>query len=68
MITTFDVYTQAGHTYDMFGLSTDTKPVEGVTNASTFYEMDTMRIWLFDAENRVWLAQDGSGETVGGGK
>ena len=57
MITTFDVYTRDGHTYDMFGLSTDTKPVEGITNASTFYEMDTKKIFFFDAENKVWIEQ-----------
>lgn len=40
-----------------FGLSTDTKPVEGVGNASVFYEMDTKKMWLFDAENAVWHEQ-----------
>lgn len=42
--------------YDMYGLSTDTKPMD-VGNASTFYEMDTKTLWMFDAQNKVWLAQ-----------
>lgn len=44
------------NTYDMFGLSTDEKPVD-VKNASTFYEMDTKKIFMFDADNMVWLEQ-----------
>ena len=42
--------------YDMYGLSTDTKPMD-VGNASTFYEMDTKTLFMFDAQNKVWLAQ-----------
>ena len=41
---------------DFIGLSTDTKPT-GVPNASSFYEMDTKALYLFDAQNGVWLAQ-----------
>ena len=45
------------------GLSTDEKPLEsveyhGVTykvvNSSTFYEMDTKKITIFDEENQIW--------------
>lgn len=42
--------------YDMYGLSTDEKPMD-VGNASTFYEMDTCTVYMFDAENNVWLKQ-----------
>lgn len=42
---------------DLYGLSTDTKPTEGITNAATFYEMDTKKIYMFDAENKKWLEQ-----------
>ena len=42
--------------YDMYGLSTDTKPMD-VGNASTFYEMDTRTLFMYDAQNKVWLAQ-----------
>ena len=42
---------------EYFGLSTDIKPIEGVLNASIFYEMDTMNVWLFDRQNQLWLLQ-----------
>ncbi len=42
---------------EYYGLSTDTKPVEGVNNADIFYEMDTGKVFLFDAENGVWVEQ-----------
>jgi len=39
----------------MFGLSTDTpKPTEGIANGSCFIEMDTGKIYFFDAENTTW--------------
>lgn len=41
---------------DLYGLSTDEKPTN-VANASTFYEMDTKKLFLFDAQNGVWLEQ-----------
>jgi hypothetical protein len=39
--------------YECYGLSTDTKPMD-VTNASVFLEMDTKKVFMFDAENKVW--------------
>lgn len=48
------------------GLSTDTKPTvhvtptgkeEGIPNGSTFYEMDTGDLYMWDAENSQWLEQ-----------
>lgn len=41
----------------IYCLSTDTKPIEGVENATTLYEMDTGKVFLFDEENKVWLEQ-----------
>lgn len=42
-------------TYDLRGLSTDEKPVENwVGNGSTFIEMDTGNIFMYDAENKLW--------------
>lgn len=35
-------------------LSTDTKPTEGWANGSKLIEMDTSKLFLFDAQNRVW--------------
>lgn len=39
------------------GLSTDTKPTDGVRNGSVFVEMDTGKEYLFDAENDQWVEQ-----------
>lgn len=50
MITVKDV---AG-CYDLRGLSTDKKPVKNVTNGSTFLEMDTSKVYIFDKENETW--------------
>jgi hypothetical protein len=47
--------TDAGRTNSYMGLSTDTKPVVNVPNASTFYEMDTADLYFYDAEHSVWL-------------
>lgn len=45
---------------ELCGLSTDTKPTEyngdKVSNGSTFYEMDTKNVYIYDAENSVWLS------------
>lgn len=37
------------------GLSTDTpKPTDGIANGSMFVEMDTGKIYLFDADGATW--------------
>jgi hypothetical protein len=41
----------------MYGLSTDTKPTDCVENAQYFYEMDTGKVFMFDAQNCQWLEQ-----------
>ena len=41
---------------ELYGLSTDTKPTD-VVNASLFYEMDSKKIYLFDAANSLWIEQ-----------
>ena len=41
---------------DLFGLSTDHKPTD-VPNASVFYEMDTKKVYMYDAEHSVWYEQ-----------
>ena len=35
-------------------LSTDAKPTSGVSNGDMLLEMDTGKIYLFDAENSQW--------------
>lgn len=53
MITCYKSFAEGACTCEMYGLSTDTKPVN-VCNASTFYEMDTKALFIFDEENKVW--------------
>lgn len=38
-----------------YGLSTDTKPTEGVGNGSALIEMDTGKLYFYDAANGEWL-------------
>lgn len=45
---------------ELYGISTDTKPIEkfGTTyigNASTYLEMDTGKIFIYDEENHKWF-------------
>lgn len=42
------------------GLSTDEKPVEDVENGSAYMEMDTGKLYLYDAENETWREWGGS--------
>ena len=37
------------------GLSTDTKPTE-TANGSVFLEIDTGKVFCYDAENKTWIA------------
>lgn len=44
---------------ELYGLSTDEKPIKtmgtiGIGNASTFYEMDTKKPYIYDEENHKW--------------
>lgn len=36
------------------GLSTDSKPTEGIANGSMFLEMDSKKIYLFDEAGSAW--------------
>ena len=42
-------------TYEYHGLSTDTKPIEGVGNGSVFFEMDTCKVFMFNEESKTWV-------------
>lgn len=50
----YSVYPKA-HEYR--GLSTDVKPIEDVPNGSTFYEMDTQDLYMFDSDASAWIVQ-----------
>lgn len=44
---------------ELVGLSTDIKPTDEIdrlriTNGSTFYAIDTKKIWMFSEEDRTW--------------
>lgn len=49
--------------YSFYGKTKDTKPIEvvkrngqtvGVTNGSTFFDIDTSTLYIFDAELKQW--------------
>ena len=43
------------NTYEFRGLSTDDKSkITNVTNGSTFFEMDTSKVYMYDAEHSQW--------------
>lgn len=56
MITERGNYTVGRVPADYIGLSTDAKPTN-VPNTSTFYEMDTKKVFFFDEQNAVWVEQ-----------
>ena len=41
-------------TVTYFGLSTDSKPTTGVANGACFIEMNTGKIFFYDAANEQW--------------
>lgn len=57
------IKTSKGQCLDIFGLSTDTKPLDA-PNASKFTEIDTGIEYLFDRENQEWhINASGGGGT-----
>ena len=48
--------TGGGITNEYYGLSTDQKP-ESPPNASTFYEIDTGELYMYDAAGEKWVKQ-----------
>ena len=42
-------------THDVRCLSTDTKPTEHIANGSSLVEMDTGKVYFYDADNEQWL-------------
>lgn len=45
-----------GITNEYYGISTDQKP-KSPPNASTFYEIDTGELYMYDAESKKWVKQ-----------
>ena len=59
MVRILEGYTiQEGVMYiEAVGLSSDTKPTEGIATGSKFTEVDTVAAFLFDEESGMWLSQ-----------
>ena len=36
------------------GLSTDEKPTTNITNGSVYIEIDTGKVYFYDADNKQW--------------
>lgn len=58
MVSGFDVYGLR----EFVGKSSDSKPTETadgfpITNGSVFYEMDTKKIYMYDADTNAWIEQ-----------
>lgn len=41
--------------WDIRGKSTDEKPVKGVPNGSSFFEMDTGDVYMLDGDTGTWV-------------
>ena len=51
--------TNSDYQYDFEGLSTDEKPTladyPNMKNGSSFFELDTKKIYFWDATNEIWV-------------
>ena len=57
-------YTEDEKYSEMYGLSTDDKPIVGLVTGSKFTEVDTGIVYLFDEVSEEWFAQgSGNGKT-----
>ena len=57
---TFDKWAQVSDGQNVaigtyYGLRTDSKPTEGVANGSCFLEMDTGKVYFFNAASSTWV-------------
>ncbi len=62
MISYDNVPQTGGVKFSFYGLSSDTKPTgsvdgEVILNGSTFYEINTKNLYMFDQENQTWHKQ-----------
>lgn len=56
-------YKNISNNYFLIGLSTDEKPIDGITNGTAYLEMDTGTVYVLDAENARWLELGGDTPT-----
>ena len=40
--------------WELYGKSSDIKPTSRIPNGSTYYEMDTGKVYIFDEEDAKW--------------
>ena len=43
--------------FEYAGLSTDTKPTDGVSTGSWFHEVDTSKVYAYDEHTETWYEQ-----------
>ena len=41
----------------LYGLSTDSKPTANISNGTAFVEMDTGKLYFYNAAGDVWIEQ-----------
>ena len=56
-------YKNISNNYFLIGLSSDEKPIDGITNGTAYLEMDTGTVYVLDAENARWLELGGDTPT-----
>ena len=54
--------------YEFVGLSTDQKQTNNVATGSTFLEVDTGDVYMFDGENSIWYKVGDTTQTQGAGE
>ena len=50
-----------GNIVNYMGLSTETKPTEGLATGSLFIELDTGTVYYFNADTSAWAVFGGGG-------
>lgn len=43
---------------ELFGLSSDTKPTDHIATGSSFWEVDTQKLYMFNETSNSWVAQN----------
>lgn len=56
-VTFLDANGQTVQMVELFGSSSDTKPTEGICNGSSFLEVDTGDIYLWNESASEWVKQ-----------
>lgn len=59
MLSIYSVKENEYRRYEIYGKSSDFDllPIKNITNGSTFYAMDTGKVYMFDEEAKIWIQQ-----------